>query len=119
MGASIEGLLRNAKGVQSVSVSPLTGSVVIHYDQRSTTSADVLRSIQNRGYVRPATPLRCEAARPARSLASASRALRQPRAATSLSVQRTVADYAGRYLLQKTLELAIERSLLLLIAAVF
>ena len=119
LSASIEALLRNAKGVKSVSVSPLTGSVLIHYDQQSTTSADVLRSFQNQGYLRPAIPLCCAAAGPAGSLARVAKTVKQPYVERSLSVRRTVAAHVGTYLLEKTIELAIERSLLLLIAAVF
>lgn len=47
----IKGLLEEWNGVQTASVNPVTGSVVVLYDRDALDSEEILEALENHGYL--------------------------------------------------------------------
>lgn len=97
---SLEQRLRSVRGVRAAQANPLTGSVLVHYDRARSRS--VFGALN--------------------SMAAVSTSALTPVSKPVLSRQTDLAPVIGRIVLQKALETAIEvavrKSVLLLIAAV-
>ena len=46
-------LLEQIRGTQSITVNPMTGSIVIHYDPKAINSQVLLKKLYEAGYIEP------------------------------------------------------------------
>lgn len=47
---AVKALLQSTEGVRTVAVNPLTGSVTVHYDEKTTNSSALLDVLNRQGY---------------------------------------------------------------------
>lgn len=47
---AVKALLQSTEGVRTVAVNPLTGSVTVHYDEKSTNPSALLDVLSRQGY---------------------------------------------------------------------
>jgi copper chaperone CopZ len=94
--AHVKDLLQAVEGVTAADPNLATGSVVIHYDPQSTGAALILRALTDRGYFEttPLAPL-------------------PPRKTVAVRIRNKIATAVFWY----CLEIALERSLPLMLAA--
>jgi hypothetical protein len=53
LAARAEQLLKSLSGVDAIAANPVTGSIVVRYDSRETSSEDILRALNRAGYFDP------------------------------------------------------------------
>jgi Cu+-exporting ATPase len=97
--AAVQRAMRSVSGIRQVEANPLTGSVVLYYNPASTTPSALLAALRQAGFppdVRPAEA--------------------RPTAATT-QISHRLARKAAQAIATTVLEAAIERGVLMLIAA--
>ena len=94
VAGSIAQLIRTAAGVKSVNANALTGSILIHYDPNQTSQRNLMSVLDSAGL----------GSRPSANTIERGRV-------------SPLAAKIGPWLLGKTLEIAVERSVVLLVGA--
>jgi copper chaperone CopZ len=111
--ARLQTALQELSGVRSVTVSPITGSILIHYDRKATGVEQLLTALRSRGYGPECSP---------EYSGEKDRSEQVWRPANRRAARRTSdpewSKVLGSFLVQKAVEVAIERSVLALVAAV-
>lgn len=54
---AVKALLQSTEGVRAVAINPLTGSVTVHYDEKTTNSSALLDKLNRQGYLAGQTSL--------------------------------------------------------------
>jgi copper chaperone CopZ len=97
---AVKALLQSTEGVRTVAVNPLTGSVTVHYDEKTTNPSALMDVLNRQGYPLGQTSLS--------AVAQAS-----PAASTNSQLGRALAATAATFLVKT----AVEYSLRALVAS--
>ena len=104
----VKGFLADRQGVSAVDVNSVTGSIVVNYDKRILSSDAILRSLREMGYIHEVSPDRGD-----RGMVVA---LQQDVSAYSQPLTDAVVTKFSETVVNKLVEIVLERSAMALIA---